>query len=278
MAFAFGFFSCNKEEMKPVVVLANDLGYQVNDTILAVGDTIKVRLDLTWNGTHKIKEVVIKKNDQLVGNYQLDIDTGRFDITIIKGLAETEIWDFTVNDEGGNSSTISLILTKDPNSLYGGLKYFDSVYLGSQSNINRPGFMSLSSAAYYTLDGAFANQSKIDLLFYYNESDKATLASPGADIPEGVFSSSKAPNTWTVRNSSYFLRAEMSPDEFHVMYHDGFIIENFDLDIATKKASNLVPGDIYLFQMINGKKGIFYVISMDPAFDGEINIAIKIQE
>ena len=73
-------FSCNKEELKPVVSLANNPGYQANDTILSVGDTIKVLLDISWNGTHRVKEVMLNVNDQLAGKYPIDIDQGQFSI------------------------------------------------------------------------------------------------------------------------------------------------------------------------------------------------------
>ncbi len=278
MTLILGFFSCNKEKLQPVVSLVDEPGYQDKDTMLAVGDTIKVLIEYTWNGKHKVSEIEMKVNERTIGNYQIDQEQGQFNITIIKGLAETEIWDFTIIDVGGNSATISMNLTKDPNSIYKGVKYYDSIFLGAQANISKPGFMSISGSTYYTLEGAFNNQSKVDFFFYYNSSDKATIASAGADIPEGVYSNLLAPGSWTVKNTSFFQKTVISMEGFFGMFHDGFLIENFDLSIASKKANNLVAGDIYLFQLENGKKGIFYVISVDPEIDGEVNIAVKVQE
>ena len=167
--FLIGAFSCNKEELKPVLSFASKPGYQANDTVLAVGDTIKVLLDITWNGKHRITEVVLNVNDQLAGKYPLDVDEGQFSFTIVKGLPDVEVWDFTVSDEGGNVQTIRLTLTKDPNSLYGGLKYYDSIYLGAQGNPDRPGFLSLTNSTYYRLEGAYLNQSMVEVIFYFDE-------------------------------------------------------------------------------------------------------------
>ncbi len=273
-----GFLSCDKEKMEPVLSFAIEPGYLANDTILEIGDTVKVMLDITWNGKHKVNQVEMMVNDQLAGDYQIDMDAGQFSITIVKGLPETEVWDFKITDEGGNSNTISLTLTKDPNSVYSAIKYYDSIYLGAQSNINRPGFMSIINATYYNLDGAYQNSSVIDFLFYYSETDKGTVSSPGAEIGEDVFSGLQAPSQWQVRNTTLFQKVDITPEVFYMMFHDGFIIENFDETLADTKATDLTVGDVYVFQLQSGEKGIFYVISLIDSADGEVNIAIKVQE
>lgn len=273
-----GVFSCDKEKLKPVVSFADEPGYQANDTMLSVGDTIKVLLDITWNGKHKVTSVELNVNDQLAGKYTIDVDQGRFSITIIKGLPETELWDFTISDEGGNTATITLSLTRDPDSRYSGLKYFDSINLGAQSSLSRSGFMSIENSTYYRLEAAFQNQSAIDLLFYYDETDKATIASPGASIPEGIYPSQWSPLQWEIKNTTHFQKVEIQPEEFYGMIHDGFVIDNYNGASAKRKAKNLAAGDIYLFELENGRKGIFYVISVTDEEVGEVNIALKIQE
>jgi hypothetical protein len=273
-----GSFSCDKEKMKPIVKLAEKSGYQAKDTMLAVGDTIKVLLDMTWNGKNKVNDIELRVNDQLAGKYSVDIDQGQFSINIVKGLSDPEIWDFIVSDDGGNVTTISLKLTKDPDSKYSGLKYFDSIYLGAQSNPTRPGFVSIMNSTYYRLEAAFQNQAVIDLLFYYDETDKATIASPGANIQEGVFQGDWDPSNWDTRNTARFLKVDISKEEFFGMIHDGYIIENFNDVDAKRKAKELAAEDMYLFELENGKKGIFYVYSVVEAEDGEVNIALKIQE
>jgi len=274
-----GFYSCDKEKMQPVVFLANEPGFQVNDTMLALGDTVKVLIDYTWNGKHRIKEIELRLNDQVLGTYQRDEENGQFGATLVKGISEEEIWDFTVTDDGGNSAVLTLKLTLDPNSQYHAIKYYDNIFLGAQSNILRPGFMSLVHATYYNLDGAYQNQSKIDFFFYYDEtSDLSTLASAGADVPDGIYSNLQAPGLWTTKRTTYFQKVDMSPEEFYGIYHDGYMIENFDQNIAAKKAIGLVQGDIYMFQLESGQKGIVYILDVVPEIDGEINFALKVQE
>ena len=273
-----GFLSCNKENLEPVLSFAIVPGYLANDTTLEIGDTVKVMLDITWNGKHRVKQVEMMVNDQLAGDYQIDMDTGQFSITIVKGLPDSEIWDFKITDEGGNSNTASLTLTKDPNSAYSAIKYYDSILLGAQSNLNRPGFMSLINATYYNLDGAYQNSSLIDLLFYYNDTDKATIASPGSEIGDDVFSGPQAPSQWQIRNTTVFQKVDVSTEEFFMMFHDGFIIDNFDESLTATKAAGLIVGDVYLFKLQSGEMGIFYVNSINDSADGDISLAIKIQE
>lgn len=276
--FLTGAFSCNKEELKPVLSFVSEPGYQANDTILSVGDTIKVLLDITWNGKHRITEIVLNMNDQLAGKYPIDVDQGQFSFNIVKGLSEVEVWDFTVSDEGGNMQTITLTLTKDPNSLYSGLKYYDSIFLGAQANNSKPGFLSLSGSTYYRLDGAFMNQDKVDIIFYWDENDQASLASPAADFPSGVFAQSQEPSVWDTRNTTLFQQVEMVKEIFYGMINDAYIIENFDESLATKKVTELQKEQFYLFKLEGGKMGLIYIIDVLASSDGEINFALKVQE
>jgi len=273
-----GFISCEKNRIPPVISIAEAEGFQSNDTILAVGDTIKVLIDFTWNGVHKVLDMEMKVNDQVAGKYKIDKEQGQFSVTIVKGLAETEVWDFVITDTGGNTASTILTLTKDPDSRYGGVKYFDSVSLGAQLNTTRPGFMSVALATYYNIDAAFLNQEKVDLFFYYDDIDKAALASPAAEIDSDVFTGPQAPGNWTTRNVSLFEKVSLDGDDFLAVYHDGYIIDNFDPSKAFNKATDLAAGNVYLFQIQNGEKGILYVISITPFNDGEVNFAFKIQE
>lgn len=272
------FISCEKNRIPPVISMAEAEGFQSTDTMLSVGDTIKVLIDFTWNGVHKVMDMEMRVNEKVAGTYKIDKEQGQFSVTIVKGLEETEVWDFIITDSGGNTASTTLTLTKDPNSRYGGVKYFDSVSLGAQLNTTRPGFMSVALATYYNLDAAFLNQGKVDLFFFYGSADKAALASPAAEIENDVFTGPQSPAAWTIRNLSLFQKVDLTGDDFLAIYHDGYIIDNFDPSKAFNKAADLAAGNVYLFQISNGKKGILYVISLTPLNDGEVNFAFKIQE
>ena len=246
--------------------------------MLSLGDTIKVLLDYTWNGKNLISEIALNQNDQTVGSYTVDREQGQIGVNIVKGLPQMEIWDFIVKDNGGHQAILSLTLTLDPGSQNKPIKYYDNITLGAQSNLTRPGFMSLTNATYYNLDGAFQNQSVIDFFFYYDDVDMATLASAGADVPEGIYTAVQAPGIWTTRNTTYFQEVDISAEEFYGIFHDGFIVENFDEDSAEKKATNLAQGDLYLFKLESGKKGLLYVIEIEAETDGLISFAVKVQE
>ncbi|MBT3241660.1 MAG: hypothetical protein HN352_00815 [Bacteroidetes bacterium] len=272
-----GFSSCEKDGGLPTIRLTSTGSFVSADTMLMVGDSIEIGIEVVWNGVNDLKKMEIAINGQLASTSEISINQTQFQITIVKGLDDLETWTFSVFDDKNNLAELDLVLTKDPNSLFGPIKYFDAIRLGAQDNFNIPGFLGIETTNFFDIESAFLNQSSVDMLFYYDESDKACIASPGANIGEDIIGGSYSLANWNTRNTSEFIQTELSAAEFDGIFHDGLFITQFDADLAKRKAKLLEVGHVYLFQTESGLLGIFYVKQLINGVDGEIEIAIKVQ-
>jgi len=208
--------------------------------------------------------------------------TLNYDRTISKSSSELETWSFYVRDmDGRQSDTLSLTLAKSAESEYGAIKRYNNVSLGAQNHSAKGGFFTSSDGTIYSLDDAFLNQAKIDLVYYYDivESDKNTLASAGANIDNSIFPGSSGLENWTTINTARFILAEeVAAEEFSASANDSLILFNsFEFDAGKRKAKKLNAGDIYSFVTDNGIKGMFKIITVDGQEAGYIDCDIIVQ-
>ena len=272
-----GLNSCEKNGGPPNIDLTVGEGFVAGDTILMVGDSVDVGIEVDWNGINNLKKLEVAVNQDIVSSTEISLDHAQFQITIVKGLADIETWVFTVYDEKGNEAKVSLVLSKDPDSEFGPVAYYNSIRIGAQENLNVPGFFGLEPAASYDLNTAFIQQSHIDLLFYYDETDKSCIASPGANIGNGIYDETKKPGDWTIRNTTRFVKSDLTASDFDGIFHDGVFIVKYDSVNAKRKAKNLAIDDVYIFRTESGLLGAFYVKLVSEGSDGEIELAIKVQ-
>ncbi|MEA1878108.1 MAG: hypothetical protein U9N86_14765 [Bacteroidota bacterium] len=272
------FISCQKDMGPPNISFVEGEGFLSQDTMLMVGDTIKIGVVLEWNETDKLRTLDVYASEQLLQSYHLDIiDRGEYSFNLMKSFSEEELWKFTLIDEKGNEASASIVLSKDPNSIYGPVKYFDDIRLGAQNNVFIPGFLSLSGALRYDLEGAFQNQETVDLIYYHSDDDQACVTSPGANIQSGIFSGDASPENWSTRNTTRFIKTEITPEQFENIFHDGLIIPLYSDEDAKRKAKELIIDNVYVFKTESGLFGAFLVKSLDGTHDGEIGLGIKIQ-
>lgn len=272
------FYSCQKNYGDPMLAFKTGNGWVGRDTILKVTDTIKVGIEADWNGHDLLKSLEIRLNDELAGLQEIGNESANYNITLIKGAQETEVWEFLLSDAGDNTTSKKLTLTKDPNSLYGGVIYFSAIVLGAQNNTGKAGFLSFATNNTYRLDQAYINQDKIDMLCYYDGTVFTTLASPGSDIPESIFAGQKNVINWTTKNKTYFVKTSLKEADFLGVNTDAPIINAWKDTGASLKASDLKVGDVYLFKLNDGKKGMFLVKRLISFEDGEVEFAVKIQD
>ena len=129
------FSSCNKDEdLPPAIQLKTTAGYTYEETMLAVGDSVKVGILAESNGTVNITNLNVRVNDQLVYDEGYNVVDLEMDFTISKGLADEELWVFTVKDKDGNTASVSILLTKDPDSGFNPIISYYSITLGAQEN------------------------------------------------------------------------------------------------------------------------------------------------
>jgi hypothetical protein len=272
--------SCNKDNGNPTIKFVTGPAFSGRDTMVRVDYTITVTLQVDWNGIDNLKQLDVKQNDVLLQSFPLSGETATLNLNIRKGADQLEKWTFVIIDQKDNQSEITLKITKDPSSEYGAILYYSPVGLGSHMNTSRGGFIGFQNkqATTYSLEGAFINQSKIDLLYYSDTLTHATFASPGSDIPDNLYPGSRNIILWTVRNVSVFEKSAMTVQDFNSITNDAPIVTAWSDAQAVSRATELKVNDVWLVKLQSGKKGAILVKNIVSGDAGEIEFAIKIQE
>jgi len=276
----------NKEYPVPSIAFKTTEGYIYSDTTLAIDQTILVGLEASTSSNVNLTHLHI---DIEYDDETTSLDSGfssgilDYDRTISKSSSELETWSFYVRDmDGRQSDTLSLTLAKSAESEYGAIKRYNNVSLGAQNHSAKGGFFTSSDGTIYNLGDAFLNQAKIDLIYYYDivESDKNTLASPGANIYNSIFPGSSGLENWSTKNTARFILAdEAATGEFSASANDSLILFNsFEFDAGKRKAKKLNAGDIYSFVTDTGIKGMFKINTVDGQEAGYIDCDIIVQD
>ncbi len=269
---------CGKDNGNPTIRFSNASGWMAKDTMLQVYDSVKVAIEADWNGFDQLNLLEIRLNGDKVNTQSMKSESAIFIVSLTKSTLESELWEFIISDKRGNSAQVDLTLTKDPNSEYGNVIEISPILLGAQKSLAKPGLFGFQSNQYFTLEQAFPNQGKIDLLFYSDNSTQSTLASPGADIPENVFTGSRNPVLWNVRNLSRFLKISYTEADFNKVLTDAPILNGWSETQSVTKAGTLKAGDVYLFKLQSGRKGILLVKRIIAGEDGEVEFSVRIQD
>ncbi|MBN2776668.1 MAG: hypothetical protein JXR36_03450 [Bacteroidales bacterium] len=281
--------SCVQEETyypNPNIEFKTETGYAFLDTSLLLGDSVLIGIVANTNSNVALTHFhYLIQNDSLITRVDTGIFVNEFNYNklIVKGVAENETWFFYVRDQSGRKSdTISITFHKNEESIYGGIETISSIILGAQNNTTMGSFYSFSENQVYDIENAFNNQSKINLLCYYDfiDGDENTISSPGASIDNSIYTGSYALSNWTIKNTTRFIyKDNISIAEFDACNNDSLIVYNsFEFITGKRKAKNLSNGDIYAFVTEDGKKGLFKVLNVNETDSGTIEILIKMQD
>lgn len=276
--------SCEKEEniMYPDIYLINEDGYVSSDTNIAAGDEIRVKLELA-KGDNNITNflIIVDANGEESRYFDTGMNTPYliWEGVFIKTLAEIEEWQFVAYDRKGNASSVWLNISLDTSGGYNMLIDHGQLSLGAQENAQDGGCYDIAEQKIYNHQLAAQDtsiQSGIDLIYYYRDiEDFHTIASSGANIDDGIFPVN--PTTWDIRNTSRFLPASITAEDFNLATNDSIILANYNEGEAKRKAKNLSPGDIYTFRTQEGRLGMFMVENRNGTAEGNIVIKIKTQ-
>ncbi|MDP2722793.1 MAG: hypothetical protein Q8O72_08550 [Bacteroidales bacterium] len=282
LSLMWGCEKANENFMPTTIKFLTGVGYATSDTVLAMGETFKVGIEAE-NPEVNLTNFIIRIQGEQLETY---LDSGmntpklRFERILTKGIQNNENWVFIIRDKKGKSAEINLKVTRDTASAFGDVRDFPFVVLGAQNNNQTGSFFSLEKDSTFTLNGGFQNQELIDLCYYYDfiDTDRNTIASPGANIDESVFPGNQGLINWALRRTSRFKNAEISETDFLNVSNDSLLIAVYGQSEGNRKAKNLQPGDIYSFKNDNGKVGLFRVNSLEGTDAGKVNISIKVQE
>ncbi|HSG67485.1 MAG TPA: hypothetical protein VK994_02170 [Bacteroidales bacterium] len=277
--------ACKKDDENntpPSIKLMEENTYVGRDTVFAAGAEIMFKV-LLQKGGHDITnffiDVTTDQGTQTYFDTAMNTPYLMWTGSFIKSFAQYENWEFTVRDREGNTASASLVIGLDTSSSYLPLDYIPSVTLGAQNNQVVRGCFNISEAAYFFFEEGTADtiiQAGIDLLYYYDPVDLNTLASPGANIDDGIFPVN--PADWTITNTTRFIKTSLSADEFMEAANDSILLANYNESEAKRKAKLLQVNNVYTFRTQQGKLGMFLVNEVTGEAEGSINFHIKIQQ
>lgn len=284
--------SCKKkDDTKPPTVELIKADNLVKDgSIIAVGDAI--HFGINAHGTDaNITNLCIKKTSNNIQKTVLDsgMNSSGFSLfrTFFQGGEEEALWTISVMDKNRSSSSVSLKILKDPNSMYRAINYFPSVKLGYPGNNIVSHFFSPAEGRMIDNDSTAFFEESIDLLAYFKYSEQngqmapsPTLSSPGEE-GGGVLEYYPEIAGWQEKNYTlYDIRATngVTTQAFAQAHHDSLLIASYDAAWGKRKYKWATDNLFIPFLTANGKKGIIHVLHADLEENGSLECEIKIQQ
>ncbi len=271
--------SCKETEKNtatPVIELISGEGLITDDTSASVAEILKFKIHCQWNGDNTLTNLIVASNDKRVVDEGMNIKEFEREITFAKGTDDVELIVFTIRDIKGQSSSVSLTVTKDDGSVGGELVRYNNLELSAQNAENGKGFLSLTNGVAYSLQDASGIQGDIHMLYFYdaNTTDLNTIASPGANLTNILDLSS-----WTTHNTARFYQVTMTQEQFDAVAEPTSVVSLYSEVDGKRKAKNLKAGDTYSFKLeSNGKYGILRVTEVTGQADGKVVFSVVMQK
>lgn len=276
--------ACNKDDNDyppPIIEFVTESGFVSQDTMLKLGDNFKIGIDAS-NPDVNLTNFIIRVE---ANGLETFLDSGmntpvlHYEKMMVKGISDTEKWTFIIRDRDGKSDEISMSITKDTASVYGPIDYYPNIDLVAQNAVGSS-FYSLSENSTFNLSGAFLNQDKIDMVYYYDfiDTDENTIGSSGANIDESVFPGSEGFANWTTFRTTRYKVVELTEGQFLAAQNDSLLVALHGTADGKRKAKNLVEGKSFAFKNEEGRIGLFRVNSISGTDEGSVNISIKVQK
>lgn len=149
--------------------------------------------------------------------------------------------------------------------------------LGAQENTTAGGYYSVADNTVFTQVDAFADQSAIDILCFYEAAsgNNIAIASPGSGI-NGIFTGDSAPENWTTLNTTFFLNTTLTAAQFDALTEtDQIIVSSFVEADSRKKAKDMQPGLVVSFKTADGTYGLLKVIEVTQGATGSVKFEVK---
>lgn len=152
------------------------------------------------------------------------------------------------------------------------------ITLGAQDNTTNDGFLAVGEEKTYTMAEAADDQTDIDIFCFFEGGDTGNniaLASPGTGIT-GIFTGEDAPETWTTKNTTYFIKTTLTEEQFTALQEDDeILISSFDEVNARKKAKDLQVGDVWSFRTNDGYYGLILITRVVQGATGKATFIMK---
>lgn len=275
--------SCGTDEepTPPSLMLNAAPGYTSSDVTVPAGTVIKIGIIAKATSASlsnfKITQTVNNSSSTMYDTtFSVQSYNEDFDITTAS-VAGTVKLTFKVTAADGEIAEASVTITTTSTPI----NTYTAVLMGGQENPNMGSFYTTEIDSVMKLAAARQNQGKIDLVYYYGATNKASIVAVSdaqlADVP--AFSEC---STWTTRNATKF-KLTSGIDWSTITDESGITANATDLTVT--HINQLKVNDIVAFETAAtssnpSKKGLYIVkaISGSAGADRSITIEVKIQK
>jgi hypothetical protein len=193
--------------------------------------------------------------------------------TVVAGTTLTV--DFTAYNEGETTT-----VTRTINVVAGEINTYTAVIMSDLENPNGSSFLSVDSGTLMTLNQAIATPAKVDILYYYGNTNQASLCAP---TDQAVRAFTDAQNRiivdrLTTKNDTKLASVTMTPADFTAVTNDGPIIAKKPATTATS-VTKLAKDNVLYCQTVTGKMALILVKNITGTQGTSyITIEVKVQK
>jgi hypothetical protein len=253
-----------------------------SDVTLTVGAEFVFGFTASKVSDQDLRRVLIERkfeNVSVITVLDSTIDQASFTLDIITFAHPgdgQEDFIVTVYDKADRSSTISFTVTTTPAAP--NIKTYEDKILGSYQSTTGSSFASIDGTV-YTLADAKANSDKIDFLYFYGQTNLATLAAPSDADAALVFTGQNGLSTWDVLNATRFKETTLSSADFNAITSSTQLVTAATLPAPPdqSKINNLSVGKVLAFETVEEIYGLIRIDAINGTADGSIEITVKVQ-
>lgn len=275
--------SCTEDETAtpPTIMLNAAPGYTATDVTVPVNTELKIGViaNATTSKLSNLKIIqTISGSSSTIKDTTFTSDSFNQNFTITASpVAGSVTLTFKITAADGEMAQASLTIT----TTSAPINTYTAVLMGGQENPNLGSFYSTAADSVMKLAAARLNSEKIDLVYYYGATNKASIVAVSDNQLAGVPSFVEC-STWTTRNETKFKLT--SGIDWATITDESGIISNAT-SLTETHINQLAVGDIVAFETAStsnnpSKKGLYKVMEIigSTAGDRAIKIEVKIQK
>lgn len=238
--------------------------------------------------------VTAQQGDAKLVNLKITATSNNIPVTLLDSTFSSDVFnkDYTITapaeagtvrialvmtDKDGLTDEASFIITTT--AVAGEINTYSGKILGSYDNSAYGSSFASADGTVYTLAEAKANSAKVDWMYYYGVTNKATLAAPAdASVTEVFTSATNGPATWSTRNSTKFAVVTLPNGVTWDGITNDVHIKTLATGLTATKANQLAVGQFVAFETVAGKKGLIKIENITVGGAGTITYTAKVQK
>lgn len=271
----------DEESTPPTIMFNAGPGYTATDVTVPVNTSLKIGI-IAQSTSAKLTKLEIQQVVNGIGSTLYDttfaVDTYNEDYTITApSVVGSVTLAFKVTAQDGEYASASLTITTTSSPIY----TYTAVLMGGQENPNAGSFYSTKADSVMKIAAARQNSEKIDLVYYYGQTNHSSIVAVSDDQLNGVPAFVECAS-WPTKNATLF-KLTSGVDWAAIIDESGILANATDMTVT--HVNNLAVGDIVAFETAStsnnpGKKGLYKVMAINGSTgaDRTITIEVKIQQ